>query len=102
MTFGFPAYYTDSYDIETENDLREAVKKTLRSLGWSIRSRSQDSITAASKMGLRSWGEIITIEFGNKNRINVTSKCSMFTQCFDWGKNKANVDKFIEEMANNI
>jgi hypothetical protein len=32
----------------------------------------------------------------------VKSKCSLTTQCFDWGKNKANIVKFMSELRNHV
>ena len=42
---------------------------------------------------LESEGQYITITILPSGSIHVRSECSIFTQCFDWGKNKRNVRK---------
>lgn len=104
MAFGFPAYHTERYCADTGKsaDLRAAVRVTLNALSWSIREEVSDRITASTSGNIRSWGEKILISFLPDNSISVTSKCALPTQCFDWGKNKANVVKFMAEIRNHI
>ena len=51
-------------------------------------------------MSLLSWGEKVIITFLSDDSIAVTSKCAFPGQCLDWGKNKANIKKFIAELKN--
>ncbi|PIE89035.1 MAG: hypothetical protein CR997_13245 [Acidobacteria bacterium] len=93
---GCPAYYTEHYHpSESKSDLRTAVKLTLDSISWPIKKELADTIVASIRFNWRSWGERVTITFLPNNAISVTSKCILPTQCFDWGKNKANVEKFL-------
>lgn len=103
MVFGFPAYYSDGYSAGgTLTALRTAVRNALDSLSWSIREETTERLLTSTSMNLRSWGEKILICFLDDNTITVTSKCAFPTQCFDWGKNKANVQKFIEELKKHV
>lgn len=104
MAFGFPAYHTDRYSVENKNptDMLVAVQETIRELSWSIREENSDQIIASTSMNLRSWGEKVLINVLQDNSISITSKCALPTQCLDWGKNKANVDKFIAEIMKHL
>jgi hypothetical protein len=100
MAFGFPAYHTEQYSTGTGKsaDLRAAVKETLKALSWTVKEEAHDRILASTSINLRSWGEKLLINFLPDNSISVTSKCALPTQCLDWGKNKANVVKFLAEI----
>ena len=103
MTFGFPAFHTEDYSPdEGRADMRAAVITTIQAISWSIREESPNMIFASSSVSLRSWGEKVTVSFLPDNSISVTSKCSLPTQCFDWGKNKINVQKFLAELRNHL
>jgi len=79
-------------------DLRTVVRSALKAMSWSIREEVSGQIIASTSFNLRSWGEKVLISFLPGNSISVTSKCSLPTQCLDWGKNKANVEKFMAEI----
>lgn len=102
MAFGFPAYHTERYSAGTGKsaDLRVAVRATLNALSWSIREEASDRVVASTSVNIRSWGEKVLISFLPDNSISVTSKCALPTQCLDWGKNKANVGRFMAEIRN--
>ena len=96
MAFGFPAYHTEELDdLGPLPEARGLVIGAIDALGWSISSKSKRTITASTGLNLWSYGEKIVIEFLPDEVVSVTSKCSMPTQCFDWGKNKANVWQLI-------
>src|SRR5262249_35999652 len=42
-----------------------------------------------------SWGETMTVEVRKDSSVRVRSECAFPTQCFDWGKNQRNVNKFL-------
>lgn len=57
-------------------------------------------IEAKSGMGLRSFGENITIQVNKKSgSVHVFSKSALSTTMFDWGKNRDNVTKFFEHLS---
>ena len=74
----------------------------MNALSWSIREEASNQIIASTSVSKKSWGEKVLISFLQDNTISVTSKCALPTQCFDWGKNKANVGKFMAEIGNHI
>ena len=103
MTFGFPAYHTESYSAGAAGaDLRVAARETLAALSWSLREETADGIVASTSANLRSWGEKVVITFAPDKSVSVTSKCALATQCLDWGKNKTNVGKFMTEFKQHV
>ena len=104
MAFGFPAYYTERYSPDTTRsaDLVAAVKQSLAALSWSVREESHDQIVASTSMNFRSWGKKVLISFLPDKSISITRKCSLPTQCFDWGKNKANLKRFMTEFRKHV
>lgn len=101
MAFGFPAYHIERLTVApASGDARSVALRTLAALSWQLRQQSDSQLLASTGMGLRSWGERIEIDLLPNNEITITSKCALPTQCFDWGKNRANVRRFIAELAN--
>ena len=99
MTFGFPAYHTETYAPSGDGaDIRASVKSTLQAVSWSIRNEFPDRIEASISFNFRSWGENVVVTFLPNGTVSVTSSCVLPTQCFDWGKNKANVETFMAEL----
>jgi len=100
MTFGFPAHFSGSYLIKAgaAADFPVIVKQALDALSWTITGQSADHIDATVGFNMSSWGEKISISLMSDNAIYITSKCAWQTQCIDWGKNKANVEKFLAKM----
>jgi hypothetical protein len=95
MTFGFPAYYTEPFETTTDIDLRKAVRETFASLSWNVKEETASVMTAMVSVGVRSYGETIEVHFISPSSISVKSRCALPTQCFDWGKNKENVKRFL-------
>ena len=102
MTFGFPAYYTEHFETDANIDLRTAVRETFVSLSWKIKEETAEAISATVSVGVRSYGETVTIHFISPQSISVKSQCSIPTQCFDFGKNKANVSAFLTALKKHI
>jgi hypothetical protein len=103
MAFGFPASYT--YCVSTEGvnvPLQKVVKRAIDSLDWTIDSMSEGIITASVGFNIWSYGERIVVDYFAGDRVSVTSSCIRFTQFFDWGKNKQNVNRLLEAMRQHI
>ncbi|MBI2804777.1 MAG: hypothetical protein HYX68_07315 [Planctomycetes bacterium] len=101
MAFGFPAYHTEEIDdLGHGAELRDSVIQAIQSLGWSIRDKSKRKVTAATSVNFWSWGERVIVEFFPDGGMSVTSSCALPTQCIDWGKNRANVRKLLDEVNN--
>ena len=102
MTFGFPAYYTEHFETDASVDLRTAVRETFASLSWNVKEETAISISAATSLGVRSFGETVEVHFISPNSISVKSQCALPTQCIDWGKNKANVSAFLAALKKHV
>ena len=99
MSFGFPAYHTEHYHPRaTDEGIGQVVRRALRNLSWPIREETSNHILASTSMNLRSWGERVRIDFLPDGSISVTSKCALVTQCFDWGKNRRNVERLLARL----
>ncbi len=104
MAFGFPAFHTEHFSPRSKSNanLHGAVKETLAILTWPVNVESENQIIASTGFNFRSWGERILINFLPDNSISITSQCSLPSQCFDWGKNRDNVSKFLMVFINRI
>lgn len=88
---GFPASGSDVY---------QACLTAVPQCGFSIQSSnpSTGQIDARARMGVRSWGENITIAVSQDGRVDITSACRGI-QMVDYGKNKANVEKIVSALT---
>jgi hypothetical protein len=99
MAFGFPAYHTERYTLpDSQLDWHELVVEAILALRWSITAESEKCIRASTSVNLWSWGERVSITFGPRGTVLVTSKCALPTQCLDWGKNRSNVTAFLKRL----
>ncbi|MDP2346001.1 MAG: hypothetical protein Q8O67_33995 [Deltaproteobacteria bacterium] len=95
MSFGFPARHRHMIALrKPDNELRQIAREAIHSLRWNLTSDGPRQLTARHRFNIWSFGELIsvTIEGGV---VDVESRCRIPTQCFDWGKNKRNVDAFF-------
>jgi hypothetical protein len=101
MAFGFPyAAYVAVVDLDSDRDsIREAVVQTFRSIGWEYEVFHPNKFVARIPINGSSWGEKLTVRITDDGQIEVESRCSPFPQLFDWGKNRKNVEQFIELMT---
>jgi len=104
MELRFPAYHTEKYSPQSSKpaELHVAVQIALKALSWPISEEDHNRIIVALKMNVWSWGETILISFLPDNSISVTSRCAFPLQCIDWGKNKVNVERFMEEFRKHV
>src|SRR5947208_15368755 len=104
MAFGFPAYADGSRRYGLSLDvLREAVARALYELDWTGCGNWSGRVFVADvRVNFWSWGEKITIEIDRDGMVWIESKCSLPTQCFDWGKNQGNVDAFFRTLDEKV
>lgn len=104
VTFAFPAYHTERYSAGTgrSSDLRAGVHAALQALAWGIEVEESARIVASSNLNVYTWGERISVDFLPDDSVSITSKCALPTQCFDWGKNKANVVRLMTEIRKHV
>jgi hypothetical protein len=74
--------------------------KALSQCGFHVAESNPEAgqIKATTGMGLRSWGEKITISVSADGRANITSSCRGI-QFIGYGKNKANVNAFLSALG---
>lgn len=98
MAFGFPASYQIVVtDIPAGTDIARSVGSALSRIGWNP-TMDKNVYRAKTTLSMGSWGERVTVEVLPNKSIKVSSRCSFPLQCFDFGKNKRNVDKFMLEL----
>ena len=59
---------------------------------------AQGWIRARTRISFRSWGENITITVQMSGKTEIVSQCRVPTTIFDWGKNRANVNKLLSKL----
>jgi hypothetical protein len=99
MTFGLPAYHEERvrYDC-SGRDLMDAIDEALHRLKWSGSQTDRWRWRANTGISLWSWGENLDIVVEGPGELFVRSECSFPTQCFDWGRNRSNVMKFLDRI----
>ena len=97
MAFGFPASYETEIEVTGSHmEIRDAIENSFELLGWEFSSDDTRSFfTARVPPSLTSWREFFTVSLAKQPLITLGSKCWQF-QLFDWGKNKRNVELFLE------
>jgi hypothetical protein len=99
MSFGFPAYHEEYFRPRQlpDGDMMYAVAGAL---GWSFSVEQIGPVGWRWRLGTSlsfwSWGEVVIVEPQPDNALRVRSNCALFTQCFDWGHNRRNVQRLAE------
>ncbi len=101
MSFGFPAYHTEHVSRALPPSFRNLLDKSFRKLGWLVQDETDDNMTASTGYSPSSWGEHVSVRFDSLG-YTVTSRCILVTQCFDWGRNRWNVRRLIQEINEHI
>lgn len=99
MAFGFPAYHEERirYDC-SRNDLMDAALTAVKELGWGGYESGRWRISASTGISFWSWGETITAYVDPGPELQIRSHCAFPTQCIDWGRNAANVRRFLDRL----
>lgn len=98
MAFGFPAsYQLIVSDIPKNTDISRSVGSALSRIGWNP-SVDKNIYRASTNLSMGSSGEKITVEVLPNKSIKITSRCSIIFQFVDFGKNKRNIERFMEEL----
>ena len=88
MSFAFPAFH----EARLPGMLgATAVEAAMQRLGWSDIRRDAGAVTGKVGFNLWSFGETVTVTQA-RDHLMLRSACVMPTQCFDWGKNRRNVE----------
>jgi hypothetical protein len=89
-----PASHQTSMGVSADgSEVFDACLKAVDQCGFRVvaSDRETGQVEARTKMGIRSWGEIITITVGSEGTVDIKSSCRGI-QMVDYGKNKANVN----------
>ena len=95
-----PASYQGSMTFPAGRDeIFQACTKAVSQCGFRIVESHPEAaqITARTRMGLRSWGENITITCANGSA-DIKSSCRGI-QVIDYGKNRANVNALFSALG---
>lgn len=99
MAFGFPASYSDSVELSGDRpEAREAIRSIFVLLGWPYSEADPDRFVARTGISASSFGETVTVTLEPPGIAKIESRCRFFA-LFDWGKNKRNVDAFIQRFS---
>src|SRR5215472_10254449 len=86
-----------------KDELFQACMRAVSQCGFTVGTVAPESgqITATASMGMRSWGEKITITVGADGRADIKSTCRGI-QLIDYGKNKANVNALFAAIGQSL
>lgn len=95
MAFGFSPKHTETFTLDelTPGHFLAIAHEAAKTLGWNVSYASVNGLIVYTGMSFTSWGEEIKIKIEN-GTANVKSECTG-SQIFDWGRNKENVEKFL-------
>jgi hypothetical protein len=96
-----PASHESSMTFPASRDeVFQACMTAVPQCGFRIAESNPEAgrIEARTSMGLRSWGEKITINIGAEGRADIKSSCRGI-QVVDYGKNKANVNALFSAIG---
>ncbi|MGC6419539.1 MAG: hypothetical protein ACON48_00400 [Chitinophagales bacterium] len=99
MAVGFPAKYSTRRDhsFSAYEAFSEVMKKALKTKGWKLLKEDVERhqlIAQIPASGSMTLGELCKIQFDKRSYV-VESRCILFTQFVDFGKNKKNVKSFL-------
>lgn len=98
MVFAFPAYHADKFAAPSPDlNLVKLTQVAVQHLGWVVVRQSRDTIVYSTRKRLVSRCERVTIQFMEADHsLTIVSRCVLPTQCLDWGKNRKNVETFLQ------
>ena len=82
------------YNGMSIDECAQRTRNAIYQLRWGRPFEGPGRITASVPVNFFSWGETFTVTF-YQDYFCVESKCAFVLQIFDWGKNKSNVQKFM-------
>ncbi|KAA6184487.1 hypothetical protein F2Q65_12300 [Thiohalocapsa marina] len=99
MAFGCPPKHVDWFSIpDGEGDLRAIVRDSLNAFAWWVIQDHGQSIRATVDPGLFSPGQRVQIAFESEHVIRISSESAFALPCYDWGKNKRNVERLLSAL----
>ena len=86
-----------------KEQLFQACLRAVGQCGFTLGASNPEAgvIAASARMGMRSWGEKITITIAPDGRTDIRSTCRGI-QLIDYGKNKANVNALFAAIGQSL
>ena len=99
MAFGFPASFKTEIEVTGSRQvIRDAIRRTFDLLSWNYTvDDAEMQFTAKVPVSFSSYGEYLLVSLVSEPVLSIHSSCKPI-QLFDWGKNRANVGKFVETL----
>ena len=96
MAFGITPRHTHEVTLETLSPEQFLVigLETAKKLGWNIGHTSVSGFLAYTNFSMSSWSEEVSVIMDGK-KVLLKSECTG-SQLMDWGKNKRNIESFLE------
>lgn len=70
-------------------------------LGWSIEHLEENEVVFATPISFPTWGELVTMRIENGEAV-IKSQAVFQLLFFDFGKNRENIKRFVEEYTQRI
>ncbi|HAB89355.1 MAG TPA: hypothetical protein DCF84_02380 [Bacteroidetes bacterium] len=105
MAIGFPAKYSTrcNHSFKAYGAFSKAMKNALETKGWKLLKEDEDRhqiIAQIPASGSMTLGELCKIQFDMTSYV-IESRCILFTQFVDFGKNKKNVKSLLSMINSN-
>lgn len=102
MAFGFPAYYKDRKTLTLSPEATKAIAlEILKEFEWTDIGIHPFAFDYKTTGGVMTNGERLYINV-TETEIILRSECLFMSQFLDFGKNKANIDRFWEAYDNKL
>lgn len=99
MSVSFPAFHEEQIRASRPaSELLQHIKQRAAQLNWHRLHKEQDELSFKVSVSWSSWGEKVHVSVAN-GAVVIRSECAFPLQCFDWGKNQANVHALCASLA---
>ena len=104
-------YWTSYYSIQKKYnvngiELKENILSALKKSDFKNIKTNKEVIKATTSMSMWSFSELISININQLDdtttSVKFNSKCFLFIQIVDWGKNKSNSTLFFEKLESSF
>ena len=97
MAIGLPAGYSTRIHLDIPRDAASsAIEYAFDLLRWKLMSADGGKFIGRVSASVMSWGERIEVTFVGPDDLEIASFCFSPLQVFDWGKNRRNVEVFLQ------
>jgi hypothetical protein len=83
-------------------DIMRVAERILDDLGWHITDVEEDYISVRTGSGIWFFGDRMTVEVSRRGTVMVHSRCIWPTQIIDFGRNDANVERFLDRLERKL